>query len=79
MIVAYQEPTYPTVRFILRHRQMIVGVAALLPLAGALLLTLPDFRWTVLAAAVVAGAISGFLLQSYVEIIRIISDTLLPR
>jgi hypothetical protein len=75
----YQEPNYPTVRFILRHQRTIVGVAAVLPIVAALAFTLPVFHWNVILAAIVAGAVAGFFVQSYVEIVRIIADTLLPR
>jgi hypothetical protein len=78
-MAVYQEPNYPTVRFILRYQRIIVGVAVLLPIVAALTFTLPDFHWNVMLAAIVAGAIAGFFVQSYVEIIRIIADTLLPR
>lgn len=78
-VVVYQEPSYPTVRFILRYRHVIVGIAALLPIAGVLLFTLPDFRWTFVLAGIVASAVAAFFVQSYVEIMRIIADTLLPR
>lgn len=75
----YQEPTYPTVRFILRHDRVVVGAAFLLLPVAAVLFMLPDFHWRVFVGALVAGAVSGFLMRSYVEIIRIIADTLLPR
>jgi hypothetical protein len=75
----YQEPTYPTVRFIVRYQRIIVSVAALLPIVAVLAFTLPDFHWNVILAAVVAGAVVGFFVQSYVEIVRVIADTLLPR
>jgi hypothetical protein len=79
VIVVYQEPTYPTVRFILRYSRIVVGAAAVLPIAGVLLFTFPDIRWALVVAAIIAGAVVGFFVQSYVEIIRIIADTLLPR
>jgi hypothetical protein len=75
----YQEPNYPAVRFILRYQRIIVGVAAVLPIVGVLAFTLPIFHWNMILAAIVAGAVAGFFVQSYVEIIRIIADTLLPR
>jgi phage-related minor tail protein len=50
-----------------------------LPIVAVLVFTLPDFHWKVVLAAIVVGGVVGFLVQSYVEIIRIIADTLLPR
>lgn len=70
---------YPMVRLILAYgRVLAVALAALLPLA-ALAMVACGWSWLVLAAGCLLGVIAYGLLQSYVEIIRIIADTLLPR
>ncbi len=70
---------YPTVSLILKHgKALAIGLAALIPLA-ALLLIANGWTWFVLPAGLVIGAIAYGLLMSYVEIIRIIADTLLPK
>jgi hypothetical protein len=70
---------YPTVAFIARHgRILAITIAALGPLAGlaAVAWGLP---WPLLAAGIVAGVVLYGLAQSYVEIVRIIWDTLVPK
>ncbi len=70
---------YPTVNFILRHGTMLaIGLAALVPL-GALAMIFAGWSWLILPVGFVLGFVAFGLLMSYVEIIRIISDTLLPK
>jgi hypothetical protein len=73
------EPNYPLVRFTLRRRKWFVPIAVLLPIALALLLTWPAPTWQSVLLGVVAGAIAGFAVRSYLEVLQIIADTLLPR
>jgi hypothetical protein len=70
---------YPTVRLILRWGdQMAIG-AALAPPLIALALMARGWSWPTLLAGVCLGAIVLVLARSYVELIRIIADTLLPK
>lgn len=70
---------YPTVSLILRHGNSIaICLAALIPIA-AVLMVLSGWSWLVLPASLVLGGVAFGLLMSYVEIIRIIADTLLPK
>lgn len=70
---------YPTVALILRHGKAMAAVlAALLPL-GAVLMAANGWSGWVIPGGLVLGAVAYGLLMSYVEIIRIIADTLLPR
>jgi hypothetical protein len=70
---------YPTIALILKWGEPLSAVlAALLPL-GALLLVLQGASWLVLVAGIVAGAVAYGLLRSYVEVLRVIADTLIPR
>ena len=70
---------YPTVAFILRHgKPLAVALAALIPL-GALALVMSGWSWWVLPTGLILGVVAFGLLMSYVEIIRIIADTLLPK
>ena len=75
----YQEPTYPVVRFLLRYQRLIGPIAGLLPVLAAVVWMWPDFHGGIFVASIVVGAIAGVLMQSYIEVLRIISDTLLPR
>lgn len=70
---------YPMVSLILRHgKPLAAGLAALLPLCAVALL-LCGWSWLVVPAGILLGIVAYGLLLSYVEIIRIISDTLLPK
>lgn len=70
---------YPTVNLILRHgKWLAVALAAVVPLA-ALALVLNGWGWWLLPSGLLLGLVLFGLLMSYVEIIRIISDTLLPK
>lgn len=70
---------YPTVRLLLRWgNHMAIAAALAMPLF-ALLLVAEGWAWTTLLAGLFAGAAVLILARSYVELIRIIADTLLPR
>lgn len=70
---------YPTVSLILRHgKPLAIVLSALIPL-GAIVLAIEGWSLLVLPVGVVLGIVAFGLLMSYVEIVRIIADTLLPR
>jgi hypothetical protein len=70
---------YPTVRLLLRWgNHMAIAAALAMPLF-ALLLVVEGWAWTTLIVGLFAGAAVLVLARSYVELIRIIADTLLPR
>ncbi len=70
---------YPTVRLLLRWgNHMAIGAAVAVPLF-ALLLVAEGWPWTTFVFGLFAGAVVLILARSYVELIRIISDTLIPR
>lgn len=70
---------YPMVARIVQHgHAMAIGVAALVPLS-ALILLIFGWHWLVLIAGCVVGAIIYVLLASYVELVRIVWDTLVPK
>lgn len=79
MSIAYQEPSYPVVRLLLRFERFVGPVAGLIAILGIVFWMWPSLNLPLLMVALVVGAIVGLLMQSYVEILRIISDTLLPR
>ena len=74
-----QLPTYPVLRFVLARGPVIAWLSgssiALLGLYGALFTGL----WVLLVAGVGAGLLVGLLLTAFVELVRIIFDTLVPR
>jgi hypothetical protein len=70
---------YPTVRLLLRWgNHMAIAAAVAMPVF-ALLLIAEGWAWTTLIVGFFAGAAVLVLARSYVELIRIIADTLLPR
>jgi hypothetical protein len=70
---------YPTVRLLLRWgNHMATAAAAAMPIF-ALLLVVEGWPWATLLFGLFAGAAVLILARSYVELIRIISDTLIPR
>ena len=80
----YPEPEsadapYPAVRLLRRHGNWIAigfGIAPVLMGLWAML-ALGGIGW--LAGGIAAGAATGFLMRSYVDLVRIIADMLLPR
>ena len=70
---------YPTIAFLLRWgHPLAIGVAALLPL-GAVVLVVQGWGVLIVPAGVVGGVILYALLRSYIEVLRVISDTLIPK
>jgi hypothetical protein len=70
---------YPTLRFLEKHGGWLaiaVGLAALL--AGLVAVLLGSSPWWLLAGAVV-GAVLFLLARSYIELIRLMTDMLLPK
>jgi len=70
---------YPTLRFLEKHGGWLasaVGAAALLASVAATVLG-ASFWW--LLAGVVIGAVLFLLTRSYVELIRLMTDMLLPK
>ena len=63
---------YPTVKLILRWGDQMA-------IAAALALVADGWSWPTLLAGIFIGAAALVLARSYVELIRIIADTLLPK
>ncbi|MET0567519.1 MAG: hypothetical protein ABWZ74_00420 [Hyphomicrobiaceae bacterium] len=70
---------YPTVKLILRWGDQMAIAAALAPPLIALALVADGWSWPTLLAGVFIGAAVLVIARSYVELIRIIADTLLPK
>jgi hypothetical protein len=70
---------YPAVRLIRRHGNWLALGFGILPVLAGLWasIALGGIAW--LIGGVAAGAVAGFLMRSYVELVRIIADMLLPR
>jgi len=73
------DQAYPAVRLLRRHGNWFaIGLGGVIGLAG-LAAALAGGGWFWLPVGLGAGAFAGFLMRSYVELVRIIADMLLPR
>lgn len=70
---------YPTIRFIVERGNLLAIAIGVLPLLGAAALVLLGVHWLALAAGAIASAVVYFLMRSYVELVRVIADMLLPK
>jgi hypothetical protein len=70
---------YPVVALLLKHGAWLAIVAAAMPVLFALVAMLAGAHWLVLLAAVLAAPVVYVLLKSYVELVAIIADMLLPK
>ncbi len=70
---------YPTLKLLDRHGGVIAAVVALAPVAaGVVALALGASIWWVAAGALGSGVLYVGL-RSYVELIRLMSDMLMPK
>lgn len=71
---------YPTIKWIVEHGDRIAIAIGVLPLLGTIAaFALLATHWLVLVAGFVASAVLLLLMKSYVELVRVISDMLLPK
>jgi hypothetical protein len=70
---------YPALKLIVERGDALAAVIGILPLLGALALFALGMHWLVLAAGVVAAAVAYLLLRSYVELVRVMADMLIPK
>lgn len=67
---------YPILNILVRHGNVLAVILGLLPIALALALNAAP---VMLGAAIVAGVIFGFFVRSYVELVRVVIDMLMPQ
>jgi hypothetical protein len=75
----YRAPSYPIVRFLVRKGQPIAIALATVPCAVGAYLGISAESLLYPLLGLIASVVVGGLLLSYVEVLRIISDTLIPR
>jgi hypothetical protein len=75
----FQPPHYPTVRFLLRWGGVLAILIALVPVAAAAAAVLCGAAWWIAPAGVAVGVVLWLFVKSYVEVLSIIADTLLPK
>jgi hypothetical protein len=73
------DTAYPVVRLLVKHGTLLaIAAGAVLAIAG-IWAALAGFGWAWAPAGVLTGAFAGFIMRSYVEVVRLIADMLLPR
>jgi len=70
---------YPTIKLIVERGDMLAIIIGLLPLLGALALFALGVHWFVIVAGFVAAAVVFLLMRSYVELVRVMADMLIPK
>jgi type IV secretory pathway VirB2 component (pilin) len=72
-------PQYPTLRLLERHGAWLAALVALTPLVAAVIALVAGYSPWWLLAGVAAGAVLFLAARSYVEMIRLMTDMLLPK
>ncbi len=67
---------YPILNILVRHGNLVAVILGLLPIALAVIVNAAP---VMLGAAIIAGGILGFFVRSYVELVRVVIDMLLPQ
>ncbi|MCW5656013.1 hypothetical protein [Hydrogenophaga sp.] len=75
----FTPPTYPVVQFLVAHGKRLSYAISLLVLLGTCGLGLANGTLWLLPAGLVASGLLLGLLLSYVEVLHIIADTLIPK
>jgi hypothetical protein len=70
---------YPVVDLLVARGPAIAIAVAALPLVAAIIAVAFGQPWWLLIVAIVVGAVLYLLMKSYVEVVTIIADMLLPK
>lgn len=72
-------PEYPALKFLTRYGRMLSWAVGIVPLAGALIAVYCGSGPLVIALCVLACPVLVFVVRLLVELVEVISDTLIPR
>lgn len=72
-------PNYPVVNMLVNYGNWFAAITAAIPIAVGLYLTATGAGWIFLCGGALAGVVLFVLLKSYVELVCIIADMLLPK
>ena len=72
-------PNYPIINFLVRRGHPFAIGVALLPVLAGLWILAAGGPWLFGVAGIVAGPVLYVLMKSYVEMVAIIADMLLPK
>ena len=71
---------YPTIRLIIERGSALAAAIALLPLcAAAAAVAGVPWQWLALGAGIVGALVVYVLMKSYVELVRVMADMLIPK
>ncbi|WP_250528497.1 hypothetical protein [Caballeronia sp. GAWG2-1] len=71
---------FPTIRLIVNHGGAIAWIVAILPFLGCLAaFALLQTSWLILLVGLVATMVLLFIMKSYVELVKVVADMLLPQ
>lgn len=72
-------PQYPVLRFLEKHGDWVAIVLAVVPVLAALWALAAGMSAAVLPIGIVIAAVIYLVFKSYVELIRVMIDMLLPK
>ena len=78
-LVQTANPTYRTLHFLVRHGDWVAALVGLAPVVAGILAWAMDYSIGYAAAGVAGGAFLYLIMRSYVELVRVIVDMLLPK
>jgi hypothetical protein len=70
---------YPMIDLLIRHGAVMALVGALLVPIGSVVVALVTGVWLYVLVGIIGGAILYVLLKSYVELVAVMADMLLPK
>jgi hypothetical protein len=70
---------YPIIKLIVEHGQVLAFAIGVLPFFGGIGLVALGVHWTAAVVGIVGSGVLYFLMRSYVELVRVIADMLLPK
>lgn len=70
---------YPTLHFLMRHGRLIANLTAALGIAGGVWAAVALASWPYAVAGILVGVVGYGLVRSYVELIVLVTDMLLPK
>ena len=72
-------PTYSTLHFLVRHGDWVAVIVALAPVVAGVLAWATGLSPIYAVAGILGGVFLYLIMRSYVELVRVIVDMLLPK
>ena len=73
------QPRYGALNFLVRYGDWVASAAGLIPAAAGVLAWVTGLTAAYAVAGIVGGAFLYLVMRSYVELVRVIVDMLLPK